>query len=163
MLLDTEKKLFLLGKNLDGTYYWLAEPSWDCGWYWGFGYIQSFTNNTHPDLARDMKSHEHIEAYMGEVGENGERIYNISDFPHLNGGKTFNKKKSWELSELFTQFYTLRKSADLFYLKSSYIASTSVKHDESECDRMYNYINQIMMPAIFKRIEDILTPSENER
>ena len=29
------KKVFLLGKDEEGIRYWLEEPQWDCGWYWG--------------------------------------------------------------------------------------------------------------------------------
>ena len=150
---------YLLGKNEDGTNYWLCEPSWDCDWYWGFGYVQTFTNNRKPELSRDINSHQHIDScFMGKIGKDGEYIYNIFNSPRLNGGTTFTEKEGWELSELFSQFYTLRESADLFYSRKSNISSTSVNHDESKCNEMYNYINKTMMPAIFKRIEEILSP-----
>lgn len=29
-------KHYLLGINKEGKHIWLEEPSWDCGWYWGF-------------------------------------------------------------------------------------------------------------------------------
>ena len=155
------KKLYLLGKGTDGTYYWLVEPSWDCDWYWGFGYVQTFTNNTRPDLARDLESHLHIDScFMGKIGENGEYIYNIFDAPRLKGGTTFTEKEGWELSELFSQFYTLRKSSDLFHSRKSNVSSTSVKHDNETCGEIYDYINNEMMPAIFARIKEILAPKK---
>ena len=36
---------YLLGKDEDGVKWYLRKPTWDCGWYWGFGYLDSFTNN----------------------------------------------------------------------------------------------------------------------
>lgn len=153
------KKIYLLGKDVDDTMYWLEEPSWDCNWYWGFGYVETYTNNSCPDKARDIKSHQHIDSsFIGKVGENGEYIYNIFDTPLLKGGKTFTEDEGWELTELFSQFYTLSKAADLFYAEKGHVAPTAVKHDSEECKRMYNYINQTMMPAIFKRIDEILSP-----
>ena len=40
------KKHYLLGvRKEDGLKVWLQEPSWDCGWYWGFGYIEIYSKN----------------------------------------------------------------------------------------------------------------------
>ena len=35
------KNNYLLGKR-NGVKIWLVEASWDCGWYWGFGYIEEY-------------------------------------------------------------------------------------------------------------------------
>ena len=40
-----KKKIYLLGADAEGTKYWLEAPSWDCDWYWGFGYVETYTNN----------------------------------------------------------------------------------------------------------------------
>ena len=42
------KNIYLLGSDKDGVKYWLEEASWDCGWYWGFGYVETYTNNSNP-------------------------------------------------------------------------------------------------------------------
>lgn len=157
------KKTYLLGCDADGIYYWLESPSWDCDWYWGFGYVKTYTNNKHPELSRDINSHRHIDnSFRGKIDGCTEYIYNIYDAPLLSGGTTFTKKEGWELSELFSQFYTLRKAADFFHSGKSNISSTICTHDKEECKRIYDYINQTMMPKIFKRIKEILTPNEKE-
>lgn len=154
------KKIYLLGKDLDGTKYWLEAPDWK--WYWAFGYVETYTNNARPDLSCDVASHQHISSsFMGKVG-NGEYIYNIFDAPLLKGGTTFTEDEGWELSELFSQFYTLKKSSDFFYSGKSNVASTVCTHDREECSRIYNYINNTLMPEIFKRIEEILSPETKE-
>ena len=56
------KKVWLLGQDKDGINYWLEEPSWDCGWYYGFGFVETYTHNTRPDLARDINSHQHFDS-----------------------------------------------------------------------------------------------------
>lgn len=155
------KKIYLLGKDENGTKYWLEEPSWDCDWYWGFGYVETYPNNTHAELSRSIRSHHHIDScFIGKVGENGEYIYNLFDAPLLKGGTTFTEKEGWELSELFSQFYTLNKSAKYFHSAKSNISSTEVQHDKEKCKEIYEYINHTLMPPIFKRIEEILTPTE---
>lgn len=54
------KQIYLLGKNKHNKLVWLEEPSWDCDWYWGFGYMETYTNNTNPSKARDISSHTHL-------------------------------------------------------------------------------------------------------
>ena len=155
------KKIYLLGKDACGTQYWLEAPSWDCDWYWGFGYVETYTNNKHPELSRDIRSHQHIDSsFMGNIGDDGERIYNIFDAPRLKGGTTFTEEEGWELSELFRQFYTLKESADFFHFGRAHVSKTIVKHDEETCHQMWDYINKTMIPAIFKRIEEILSPEK---
>jgi len=61
------KDVYLLGKDKHGIYYWLESPKWDCGWYWGFGYIETYTNNKQPQLAKDINSHEHANNFMSEL------------------------------------------------------------------------------------------------
>ena len=34
-----KKKEYLLGTDEYGIKYWLESESWDCNWYWGFGYL----------------------------------------------------------------------------------------------------------------------------
>lgn len=60
------KNVYLLGKDTHNTYYWLEEPRWDCGWYWGFGYIETYTYNKRPDLSRDISSHQHATNFMSK-------------------------------------------------------------------------------------------------
>ena len=155
------KQIYLLGRDEYGTNYWLEEPSWDCGWYWGFGYVETYTNNKHPELSRDINSHQHIDSsFMGKVNGSSEYIHNIFDAPLLRGGTTFTEKEGWELSELFSQFYTLKKAAALFHGGKSNVSNTACTHDLNKCKEIYEFINENMMKAIFERIIEILTPKK---
>ena len=55
-------KHYLLGVNKDGKHVYLEEPSWDCGWYWGFGYLHGYTNDKAPELSRDISFHTHFDS-----------------------------------------------------------------------------------------------------
>ena len=71
------KDIYLLGSDSDGIKYWLEAPSWDCDRYWGFGYVETYTNNENPSLSKDIKSHSHIESsFMGKI-----------DFYNQNNGR----------------------------------------------------------------------------
>lgn len=48
---------YLLGINQNNEKVWLKQPSWDCDWYWGLGYVQTFEEN-YSDI--DMHTHFNI-------------------------------------------------------------------------------------------------------
>lgn len=86
------KDIYLLGRDKYGTFYWLEAPSWNCGWYWGFGYVETYTNNRSPKNSKDISSHSHFDGLMKEN-------YLVET--------TFNKK---ELYPLFEEFYRLKET-----------------------------------------------------
>jgi len=144
------KDIFLLGQDADGKNYWLESPRWDCNWYWGFGYIETYTNNNNPSAARDIESHSHASKFMSEY------------FTEWNGSKpilkyrTFTDQEGWELSELFAQFYHLQKQAEFWKRGKMNTANTKVQSWTDE--KLAEKINQEMIPAITVRILEILTP-----
>ena len=54
------KEIYLIGKDSDGIKIFLEEPSWDCGWYWGWGYLETYTNNRNIAASKDIDSHTHF-------------------------------------------------------------------------------------------------------
>jgi hypothetical protein len=146
------KKVYLLGSDKDGVYYWLEEPRWDCGWYWGFGYIETYTNNKNPEKAKDISSHSHAHNFVSKY------------FIELNGSKpilknqTFTNKEGWELSELFSQFYHLSEQAEFWGRGKQNVSETKIRSWEDKI--LADKINQSIIPTITARILDILTPNE---
>lgn len=55
-----DKNIYLIGINEYDEKVFLEEPSWDCGWYWGFGYLETYTNNRQITRSRDICSHSHF-------------------------------------------------------------------------------------------------------
>lgn len=150
------KKVFLLGINKFGEYMWLEESSWDCGWYWGFGYVVTYTINTSPSTSRDIKSHEHYEGLVGVIDE----ITNVyvqtlnesSFFTHT----VLTDSEAWRLGDYMNSFYALKEAAEIFHRgKSHYTSTPGLDLKNSE---IYNHINKIAMPQIFKAVYEILSP-----
>jgi hypothetical protein len=54
------KNVYLIGINDCGEKVFLEEPSWNCGRYWGFGYLEVYTNNNNPSKTKDIRSHTHF-------------------------------------------------------------------------------------------------------
>jgi hypothetical protein len=148
------KDIYLLGKDEHGNKYWLEEPTWDCNWYWGFGYIETYTNNNNPNKSKDIKSHQHAENFISKwfVEWNGSK-------PILKE-KSFNEKEGWELSELFEQFYFLKKAVEMFGRGKAHISDTTIPLWKDPLKE--KEINEKLIPIITTRILEILTPDLNE-
>jgi hypothetical protein len=155
-------RYYLLGVNEDRCPVWLQEPSWDCGWYWGCGYVNTFQHGRLPSLAKDIDSHRHADGYLfGQIRQgpsNHENyVHSVYESPNLVK-TTFTAKQGWELGELFAQMYLLKDMA-AFCSRSrpgcNVSGSNPVEH--GDCTDMAKRINQVMLPAVFKAIEKILT------
>jgi len=145
------KDIYLLGEDVEGQRYWLEAPSWDCDWYWGFGYVETYTNNRSPRNSRDIASHQHADRFMSKW------------FIEWNGSKpilvkqTFSEKEGWELSELFKQFYFLQKAAENFNRGKCHCAETTI--EKWAKPKLAKEINEVILPKVMNRILEILTPN----
>lgn len=134
------KDIYLLGIDSNGERVWLEAPSWDCGWYWGFGYVERYTNNSDPSKAKDITCHTHIDSEFakGKIkDEDGfdTTVINVNEGLELT---TYTVAEGERLNALFTKFYRLRVRA------------------EKEKDKA-DHINKKLIPAITKEIIEILS------
>lgn len=148
------KDVYLLGINEDGEYVWLESPSWDCGWYWGFGYVETYTNNKYPHMSKDISSHSNFERLVFRKDEKtGDYIHHIN---RALKETTLTDKESWELSDLMKRFYTLKESAAIFGRGTAHLTSNT-RHNSTNLD-LAKYINEVELPNIFKAVIDLLKP-----
>ena len=156
---------YLLGKYKDGTLFYLKKPSWDCGWYWGFGYITTYTNNKSPEKSRDISSHSHFDGLLGkqEVYNFEKQTWQLSEYAHkLSDNKEIAKivlteNEDWTLCELVRTAYILKETAETLGRGGSHLTKNpcaDIIKNEDEVKR----INAIVLPAIFKEIENLLMP-----
>lgn len=160
------KDVYLLGTDSNGIAYWLEAPKWDCGWYWGFGYVETYKNNRRPDKATDIDSHQHIDSsFMGSVEvydvgkgvwKKSEYVHNIYDSPNFVN-TTFSEKEGWTLSELFATFYHLKKSAELFGKGGMHISNNPLASSLTD-ETLSKKINEELIPSVTSKIIEILSP-----
>lgn len=79
-------------KNTNEPIY-LYKHSWDCGWYWGMGYLGN------------SNCHFHFDSYL----KDGK--YDVSD--HLSQSP-FTQADWWILRDLFVQAYALKAAAEVY-------------------------------------------------
>lgn len=151
------KKIYLLGTDNENKNIWLVEPSWDCGWYWGFGYLQTYTNNKNPNLAKDIASHTHFDS---EILKGLSFSYN--NFKSYFKETVLKDNEIWELCDYMKTFYTLKETAELFGRGYSH-QTERAKIDLLKDEKMVEKINKELLPALFEKIIKLLSSGEEEQ
>jgi hypothetical protein len=142
---------FLMGE-VDGKIIYLRAPSWDCEWYWGFGYLGNRDCNYHVD---GLKKHEW---YDTEKGCWRSESFNLYDGikKHFGDSLTIkDNKKLWMFCELMVTFYTLKNTAEVLGRGGSHYTSNpcaDIIKNEKEAKR----INDKVIPAIFHELYELL-------
>ena len=142
------KKNYLLGTDQNGRKLFLVAPSWDCGWYWGFGYVETYTNNSHPERSRDIASHNHFNHLFG----NNCNLYD--GFKRIIKDSTLDDDEIWMLVDYMRTFYCLNETAEVLKHGDSHYserAKLDIVKDEAYAER----INKVVLPELFKHIEDL--------
>lgn len=153
---------YLLGETSDGLKVWLPKDSWDCGWYWGFGYVQ--TRNSHSHAKGTL--YGEIETYDKEKKCHiRETIYNAYDAPILEI-TTFTKEEGYQLTDLFKQYYIAMKYAELLRHRCAWVTQSVVGMvnygTEDERENKIKEINKTIIPDIMNAVYRILTPKKKE-
>jgi len=145
------KKVYLLGKDHDGIYYWLEAPSWDCGWYWGFGYVENYTNNKRPDLSKDIACHQHFNGLFFNKGK-----WAFETFNEFFAETPLNKNEVWLLLDYMNTFYTLKAAAEILGRGYSHFTERA-KLETIQRPHITDSINKEMLPELFEKIESLLS------
>lgn len=144
------KDIYLLGRDEYGENYWLEEASWDCNWYWGFGYVRTYTNNRNPERAKDISSHQHFD---GLFLKKGRCAYDV--FEEFFVETPLTDKEIWTLLELMRSYYTARRYAEMVHIGGSHFTknpcSLIIKSEEE-----YTRINKIVIPTICEEVYKLL-------
>lgn len=147
----------LLGKHNDENIY-LSAPSWDCGWYWGFGYLGNRNCHYHVDGLKK------IEKYNFDKKVWQYEFVNLYDGFKKHFGDSFivkSDKDIWTLAELFATFYTLKEAAELLGRGGSHYTTNPISELIINKDEVTR-INEVILPALFDQIHDILVRAKNK-
>lgn len=132
---------------VDNENIYLSPPSWDCGWYWGFGYLVNKNCHYHVD---SLTRNENVDLYDAFK-------------KHFGKSLIVRDSQLWTLVELFKTFYILKETTEVLGRGGWHYTTNPVKEiitNKEETKR----INEIVLPAIFDAIYQILIPSlENDK
>lgn len=133
---------FFLG-TLDGRGVLLRVPSFDCGWYWGFGYLGNKNIHFHlngldvikPELRR-LHMHDQLIGLFGDS-------LRIKD------------KALWTFCEIVLTVYTLKGAAEVFGRGGSH-TTTNPDADSLKTPDMVKHINDILIPMQIRTLWALL-------
>lgn len=137
-------KILLFKK--DNNRYYLRKPHFDCGWYWGLGY-----------LATGRGSHLHFDSYF-EDKPFYEAWIDFDDTP-------FTKDEAYIITDYMRQLYRLREMADMLYLGNTHITSNAkvLEQFEEQNTAEYKRINNVLIPTVWNALVDVLLDDEEDR
>ena len=140
---------YLLGEDENGLKYWLEEPTFNCGWYWGLGYIETFTNNRQPTRSVDIMSHEHFDSkFMMNYGS-------VDGYLDFFKKSVLDKHDTYRLFELMECAYTLSKMAGICERGSAWVSKNDC-YDTLKDQDLYLEIIQKKLPAVISEICNLL-------
>ena len=148
------KTIYLLGKDLEGTQYYLEKPRFECGWYWGAGYVETYTNNKYPTMSRDIKSHQHFDTLFFKGPS-----HDFDNFKSFFVETPLNDKEIWKLMEIMKSIYTIKEYGELIYCGGAHYTSNPCG-DIIKDDTEYKRINEVVMPALIDALDKILSEEE---
>ena len=116
---------------------YLSAPSWDCGWYWGFGYLGN--RYCHYHLSNYAKG-RNIDMYNALKQD-----YNLAPTLLTN---------LWQFCELAQTAYALKEAAEVLGRGGSHYTNNPCQDIIINKDEVTR-INEIVLPAIFEAIEKL--------
>ena len=142
LLRDYPEQVYL-GMYDDEDVY-LARPSWDCGWCWGFGYVQN------------KNLHTHLSSMCKVDG----RTVNLWDglTHHIKAGKVHAmhvRNKLWTFCEVVQTIYHLRETAEVLGRGGSHY-STNPCADLIKNPDEVKRINEVLIPKLIDEMYILL-------
>lgn len=124
-----------LGVNHQGEAVFLLRPSWDCGWYWSFGYVNTEDTHTHLDRLGDSNMVDNLKDYLAQM--------------------TLDDKDLWIFCELAVTIYTLKSMAELLHLGGSHYTHNPCYDILIQPDWLH-HINHVLIPTLIDELYKVI-------
>jgi hypothetical protein len=149
------KRVFFGTRKADNSRIYLTLPTWDCGWYWSFGYLGN--NKEHYHLSGYQKKDHFLKLEDGSFKLLTE-ARNLHMHDVLMVDYDLNPKLSdsnlWKFCELARTAYSLKETAEVFGRGGSHITTNPcaelIKNPE-----LVKKINEELLPTVFMEIEKL--------
>lgn len=155
------KKAFFGVRKDDGEYLYITKPSWDCGWYWSFGYIGNRFEHHHLDsyatrflTIKDDKGEYHHINEMRNISMHDALLedYNLS---------MAIEAKLWQFCELSQTIYSLKKTAAVLGRGGSHVANNPCADTIKNPDEVRR-INEIVLPELLQIFWDLVSKQSED-
>ena len=166
------EKVFFGDRKADNVRIYLSKPSFDCGWYWGFGYLGNSREHYHLHEYAEKDHHLKLEdgSFKLLTEARNMSMYDalLEDYklnPDILG--PIDRLTSWKFNmyprlytfcELALTAYALKEAAEVLGRGGSHMTKNPcaviIKNPE-EVKR----INEIVLPTIFNQIAELIEPN----
>ena len=120
------------GTSADGENMWLEKHKWDCGWYWGFGYVGN------------KNCHFHFDSLLYIKDGKGSVKYTASD---LFESTKITDKEWWVIRDLFSQAYALQKAAEVYQYgghQTTVVGTTDIIKNKERADQINADLQKVL-------------------
>jgi len=114
----------------------LSAPTFDCDWYWGFGYLGN--KNCHYHLDSYKQSNMNLRDYL--INEFGDSL------------RITENRDLWVFCDLMVSAYTLNEAAEVYYRGGSHYCRTVISPKLKQLDKYQDIVSR-ELPLIFDTIE----------
>lgn len=129
---------FLLGVDEHGEKFYMSLPSWDCKWYWGFGYLVSSHTHLNPDSYLDI-------------------VLSWNSNKPILKELTISEKEAWKLCELYKRFLMFQDLAAFYHRGGMHI---SYLNDGKKDLEKWKEINTNELPEIMGEMLKLVAPEK---
>lgn len=132
--------------HFDGDVF-IVRPTWDCGWYWGFGYLERWNARR-----GDIDFHTHIDSQFSE-NKKGHRCNWYEGMQELldQGDVFVDDHDRWKFLEIVKTIYNLKMTAEVLGRGGSHYAANPL----SEEIKHHNEVRRINEDLIPKLIDEM--------
>jgi len=133
-------------RKSDGVQVYITSPSWDCGWYWSFGYLGNKDEHYHLSGYADGRNINMYDALLADYDLNPKLLGEVDKFGSYS--------RLWTFCELAKTAYLLQETAEVLGRGGSHYSNNPLREvikNTGEVER----INKVVLPAIFAEIEKL--------
>lgn len=139
--------VYLGTRKEDGVRITLYAPSWDCDWYWGFGYLGN--------------ENEHF--HLSGLASGGNRnLYDALREDYELNTALSEGRDLWLFCELMTTAYTLKGASELFYRGGSHYCMNPLR-DLLRDNSMYEEINYTLIPSVLDEVYKLFDTGSHKK
>lgn len=131
------REQFFGTRKSDGHKIYITQPSWDCGWYWSFGYLGN------------RNEHYHLDGYA-----NGRNINMYDALKEDYDLAPAIEENLWKFCELAKTAYTLKETAEVLGRGGSHYTTNPLAALIKNQDEVKR-INEKVLPAIFNELAEL--------
>lgn len=149
-----EDRVFFGDRREDDKRIWIQKPTFDCDWYWSFGYLGTSYEHYHLSGWRNKKRMFRTEK-LNLVTE----ARNISMYDALKEDYALSitiKRRLWEFCDLTSTIYALREVAEIYYRGGSHYTGNPPCKELVKNQEEYERINSVLLPALLQEFQNLI-------